>query len=79
MNNLKPADFVSLDPKLMEEMSEKSFIAHKRADRLKKELKNNWAYIAAHCDNILSKEVPCVIGINLKMLTELAYLASFPC
>jgi hypothetical protein len=63
----------------MEEFVENSEIAHKKVDKLKSELKKNWAYVAAHCDDLLSGEVPQVIAINAKLQTELAYLATFPC
>jgi hypothetical protein len=58
---------------------ENSEIAHKKVNKIKTQLKENWKIISAHCHDPLSFEVPELYYENSRMITELAHAASFPC
>jgi hypothetical protein len=81
VNNLKPSDFKyhNNDPRALNEAIEESEIAWKKVSKTKAQLKENWKFITARCDDMLSIEVPRLKIENNRMLRDLAYAATFPC
>jgi hypothetical protein len=79
VNNLKPGDFKCKDPQALSDAIEKSEIAHKKVNKIKVQLKENWKIISAHCHDPLSLEVAELIQENNRMIIDLSYAASFPC
>lgn len=78
-HNLKPRDFSTKDPRVVEDARENAEIAFRNVKKMRDALKSNWNFITARCGDVTLAEIPLLMQTNCELLANMAYKASFPC